>query len=92
MTRVEEKCPIHSKKCQLFLFIFGFLCFLHLLSDETKAQIVELPSSAIPFKKAGVDKEIPIDQEEVSTLVPLPLTLVFSEAQALSSDAIEDNE
>ena len=60
VTRVEEKCPIHSKKCQLLLFLYGFLSFLHLLSDETDAQTVELPSSAIPFEEAGVDEEIPI--------------------------------
>ena len=40
----------------------------------------------------GVDEEIPIDPEEERALVPMPLTLVPVEAQALSSDAMEDNE
>ena len=92
VTRVEEKCPIHSKKCRLLLFLYGFLSFLHLLSDETDAQTVEFPSNSIPFEEADVDEEIPIDPQEERALVPMSLTLVPVEAQALSSDAMEDNE
>ena len=32
VSRVEEKCPMHSKKCRLLRFMYGFVCFLHLLT------------------------------------------------------------
>ena len=34
VSRLQENFPLHSKRCHLILFYYGFLCFLNLHTDE----------------------------------------------------------
>ena len=59
--RFQENCPLHSKRCHLILFYYGFLCFLHLLTNDSEPETAQLPSMAAPLEEEGVDEEITLD-------------------------------
>lgn len=90
VSRIEEKCPLHSKRCRLIRFYYGFLCFLHLLTEDSDPETVQLPSTAAPLEEEGVDEEIAIDPAEERELV---LSSVLpSEKTTLSITPIEDDQ
>lgn len=62
---VEEKCPVHSKKCRILQFNYGFLCFLHLLSEDSEPpQTKEIERSALNIEDDRQDEEVAIDANE----------------------------
>lgn len=63
-SRVEEKCPVHSKKCRLLRFSYGFLVFLLLLTEDSEPHLDELPSTVAPLEDEGLDVEIAIDPSQ----------------------------
>ena len=83
VSRTVEKCPMHSKRCRLVRFMYGFLCYLHLLTEE--GDTAELPSTIAPLEDEGGDEEIIINPAEeraivISSVLPAP-----SEATTSSS-------
>lgn len=83
--RVEEKYSVHSRKCHLIRFIYGFLYFLHLLKEDSEPQPLEVPSSVTPLKDEGLNEEISLDPIQERDLLPTDmLSLVFYEASSSS--------
>ncbi len=67
--RVEEKCPAHSKRCRLLRELYGFLCFLHLLIEDSEPETAQIPSTVAPFEDEEGGEEVPIDPAEERALV-----------------------
>lgn len=66
IVRVEEKCRVHSKKCQLPRHRLGFLWFFNLLIDDTEPpQIMQAKtSSKLPIENDGREmKRLPSMQK-----------------------------
>ena len=90
VSRVEEKCPMHSKKCRLLQFMYGFVCFLHLLTEDSEPETAQLASTVAPLEDEGGDEEVAIDPAEERALV---LSSVWpSQETALSITPIEDDQ
>ena len=44
VSRSQENCPLHSKRCRLIPFYYGFLCFLNLHIDDSELKTAQLPT------------------------------------------------
>ena len=82
-------CPLHSKRCRLIPFYYGFLCFLNLHTDDNEPETAQLPSTAAPLEEEGVDEEISLDPTEERALV---LSSVLPEASTVSITRVEDDQ
>lgn len=86
VSRKVLKCPIHSKRCRLLRYLYGFLCFLHLLTEDSEP--AKLPTTVAPFEDEGGDEEVAIDLAEERALVLSSVST--SQETALTITPIED--
>lgn len=87
--RVEASCPIHLKKCRLLQYSFGFICYLHLLTEESEPPTIVLPESALQSDKEDVEAKITIDPKEERALGPIVISL--SEESAVEITEMEES-
>ena len=69
VSRSQENRPLHSKRCRLIPFYYGFLCFLNLHIDDSEPETAQLPSTAAPLEDKEVDVEISLDPTQERALV-----------------------
>ncbi|MCO5556445.1 hypothetical protein L7F22_009994 [Adiantum nelumboides] len=69
VVRGQDICPAHSKRCRLVSEAYGFLCFLHLLVEDSEPDTVEVPSTVALLEDEEGDDEVAIDLAEERALV-----------------------
>lgn len=85
----QDICPAHSKRCRLVSEAYGFLCYLHLLVEDSEPDTAEIPSSVALLEDEEGDEEVAIDLAEERALVLSSALSAGPTASTITPD--EDN-